>query len=255
MHPFRFLRLTSVGAALALTVSAVPAIQAAEAVDPLLRQQVESIIQEYLQAHPEAVANALQEMERREREAEAQRAAAAIASHSKELYEDPTSPAGGNPKGSVTLVEFFDYQCGYCKRVAPEVAKLLQADPDVRLVYKELPILGPESVVAARAALAAASQGKYEAFHDALFAATERLTEDQIFSLASGIGLDVSKLKADMNSPAVVAALERNAKLAEAIGVHGTPALIAGTELIPGAANLAGLQGLVARARKSGGGS
>jgi protein-disulfide isomerase len=229
----------------------VPGIGAAgEAPDPALRQQVETIIQEYLRAHPEVVVDALREMERRSRQAEAQRAVEAIKANAASLFQDPASPVGGNAKGNVTLVEFFDYQCGYCKRVAGELTKLLAADPEIRFVYKELPILGPASVVASRAALAAVQQGKYAAFHEALMLTDDRLTEEAVMSVAGTVGLDMAKLKADMQSQAVTDQLAANAKLAEVLGIRGTPALVTAAELYPGAADLAGLKALIARARK-----
>jgi protein-disulfide isomerase len=223
---------------------------AGEAPDPVLRGQIETVIQEYLKAHPEVVRDALQELQRRDREAQGKRAAAAIQAHAAELTQDPASPVGGNPKGNVTLVEFFDYQCGYCKRAEGDVTKLLQSDPEVRLVYKELPILGPVSVLAAKAALAAHRQGKYPAVHAALMGAGERLAEESIFEIAARAGLDVARLRQDMQDPAIAESLDRNRKLAEAVGVRGTPAFVAGTELYPGAADLDALQGLVTRARK-----
>jgi protein-disulfide isomerase len=210
---------------------------------------METVIREYLKAHPEVVIDALQEMQRRQQEARTKQAGDAIRAHSAELVSDSASPVAGNPAGTVTLVEFFDYQCGYCKRVAPEVAKLLQADPQIRLVYKDFPILGPESVLAARAALAAQQQGKYLALHDALMAA-EQVNEQVVFDLAARAGLDVPRLKQDMQSPAVSQALARNAKLAQDLGIRGTPAFVAGDELYPGAADLQTLQGMVSRARK-----
>jgi protein-disulfide isomerase len=211
---------------------------------------METVIQEYLKANPEVVRDALQELQRRERETEGKRASSAIQARQAELIRDPASPVGGNPNGNVTLVEFFDYQCGYCKRVEGEIAKLLRADPEVRLVYKELPILGPASVVAAKAALAAHRQDKYAEVHAALMGTVERLTEDGIFAMAAAAGADVARLKQDMQDPAIVEALDRTRKLADALGVRGTPAFVAGAELYPGAGDLAALQGLIARARK-----
>jgi protein-disulfide isomerase len=223
---------------------------AAESPEATRRQEIETVIQEYLRAHPEVVAEALQEMERREQEAQRKRAAEAVRSHLAELTQDPGSPVGGNPQGAVTIVEFFDYQCGYCKGEVIELKKLLQADPDIRLVYKDLPILGPVSTFAARAALAAQKQGKHEAMHAALMAASERLTEQGVLQIASQVGLDAARLEKDMADPAVAEILARNGRLREALGIRGTPALIVGAELVPGAADFDTLNELVAQARK-----
>jgi protein-disulfide isomerase len=222
------------------------------AAEPPQREQVETIVREYLRAHPEVVVEALREMERREREAEGQRRAAAIRAHAAELFQPRHSPVGGNAAGDVTIVEFLDYQCDYCKRGAAEIAKLLQADPGVRLVFKEWPILGPESVLAARAALAAVQQGRYHALHAALMARSERLTEESILAAAAGVGLDLERLKRDMEAPAVREELQRTAALAQALGIRGTPALILGNQLHAGIADLATLQRLVREARREG---
>jgi protein-disulfide isomerase len=242
---------TSIAAGFAFAVLlALPVgMPAGEAPDAALRQEIETIIRYYLRAHPEVVTEAIQEAERREPEAQRKRAADAVRAHFAELTQDPGSPVGGNPQGAVTVVEFFDYQCGYCKRQTVEMKKLLQADPNVRLVYKELPILGPTSVFAARAALAAQKQGKYEALHAALMAMNERLSEQGVLQLAAQVGLDVARLEKDMTDPSVAAALDRNFQLQRALNIQGTPALVIGMEFIPGAANLETLKVLVARAR------
>jgi protein-disulfide isomerase len=223
---------------------------AAEAPDAARRQEIETIVREYLRAHPEIVTEALQEMERRDQEAQQKQRIETIRARLADLTQDPASPVGGNPKGTVTIVEFFDYQCGYCKREAAEMKKLLQADPDVRVVYKDLPILGPASVFAARAALAAQKQGKHEALHAALLETSERLTDQEVLRLAVQAGLNTAQLEKDMADPSVTAALDRNFQLQRALNIQGTPALIVGTEFVPGAANLDTLKELVARARK-----
>ncbi len=239
------------GAMLAVIMSLPPAATAvaAEAPDAARRQEIETVVRDYLRAHPEIVLEALQEMERREQDAERAQRAAVIRGHLAELTQDPDSPVGGNPKGQVTIVEFFDYQCGYCKREAPELQKLIQADPDIRLVYKDLPILGPASTFAAQAALAAHKQGKYEALHAALMASGDRLTEQGVLQHATKLGLDTARLEKDMADPSVTAVLDRNIKLQQALGIQGTPALIVGTEFVAGAADLATLKSLVERAR------
>ena len=242
--------LSMVSLVLALLLPWPLEVPAAERPDAARRQEIETIIREYLRAHPEVVMEALQEMERRDQDAQQRQRAETIRGRLADLTQDPASPVGGNPKGSVTIVEFFDYQCGYCKREAAEMKKLLQADPDVRVVYKDLPILGPASVFAARAALAAQKQGKHGALHTALLETSERLTDQEVLRLAAQAGSGTAQLEKDMADPSVTAALDRNFQLQRALNIQGTPALIVGTEFIPGAANLDTLKELVARARK-----
>lgn len=243
-------RLSMVSLVCALLLPWPQVVPAAETPDAARRQEVETIVREYLRAHPEVVMEALQEMERREQDAQQQQRAEIIRARLADLTQDPASPVGGNPKGAVTIVEFFDYQCGYCKREAAEMKKLLQADPDIRVVYKDLPILGPASVFAARAALAAQKQGKHEALHAALLETSEQLTDQGILRLAAEAGLNTAQLEKDMADQSVTAALDRNFQLQRALSIQGTPALIVGTEFVPGAANLDTLKELVARARK-----
>jgi len=242
---------TSVAAGLAivLVLGLCVAARSGEAPDATRRQEIESVVREYLRAHPEVVLEALQEMERREQARQQTQRAEAIRAHLTQLTQDPGSPVAGNPQGRVTIVEFFDYQCGYCKRQEAEIKALLQADPDIRLVYKDLPILGPASVFAARAALAAQTQGKHEALHAALMAASQPLTDQEVLRIAAQVGLDTAKLEKDMAAPSVSQALDRNFQLQRALNIQGTPALIVGTELIPGAASLESLKALVARVR------
>ena len=239
----------TVGLTIALTFGLCASVRAGEAQDASRRQEIETVVREYLRAHPEVVLEALQEMERREQERQRAQRVEAIRAHLAQLTQDPGSPVGGNPQGRVTIVEFFDYQCGYCKRQVGELKKLLQTDADVRLVYKDLPILGPPSVFAARAALAARKQGKHEALHDALMATNEPLTEAVVLKVAAQSGLDVARLEKDMADPSVSEALDRNFQLQRALNIEGTPAVIVGTEFIPGAASFETLKALAARAR------
>jgi protein-disulfide isomerase len=239
----------AVGVTVILTVGLCLSARAGEAPDASRRQEIETIIRDYLRAHPEVVLEALQEMERREQERQRTQRADTIRAHLAQLTRDSASPVAGNPQGRVTIVEFFDYRCGYCKRQEGELKKLLQADADVRLVYKDLPILGPPSVFAARAALAARKQGKHEALHEALMATNEPLTEEVVLKVATQSGLDIARLQKEMADPSVSEALDRNFQLQRALNIEGTPALIVGTEFIPGAASLDTLKALVARAR------
>lgn len=240
-------------AAFLLTLAILPGLPvpagAQAAAPPMTREAVEQIIRQYLLDHPEVITDSLRSLEERQRSEERRRAGAAIAGRQEELLRDPATPVGGSAEGDVTVVEFFDYQCGYCKRVAPVLKQLLVEDPKVRVLYKELPILGPESVLAAQAALAAHRQGKYERFHDLMMESPTRPSLDRILEVAQAVGLDLGRLREDMESPAVKAALDKNHALAQAIGLRGTPAFVVGSELIPGAADLETLHALVTKAR------
>jgi protein-disulfide isomerase len=210
----------------------------------------EQRVREYLLKNPEVIIEALRILQERQRAAEAENSKRTIAERSDEILNDPAAPVGGNAVGDVTLVEFFDYNCPYCRRVAPTVTELEEADPDLRLVYKEYPILGPGSEFAARAALASRRQGKYVPFHNALMRATEQVTEETVIQIARGAGLDTKQLRADMQDPAIQEAIARNLQLANALGITGTPSFIIGQEVVPGAVGLRTLQSLIARARR-----
>jgi protein-disulfide isomerase len=210
----------------------------------------EQRVREYLLKHPEVIMEALQILRERQRAADAETLKRTIAERSEEILNDPAAPVGGNPAGAVTLIEFFDYNCPYCRRVAPTVIELKQADPSLRLVFKEFPILGPGSQFAARAALASRRQGKYVPFHDALMQSTEQVSEETVMKVAREVGLNAEQLRADMQDPAIQQAIARNLQLADALGITGTPSFIIGREVVPGAVNLRTLQDLVARARR-----
>jgi protein-disulfide isomerase len=211
-------------------------------------EQIEKIVREYLLREPEIVYQALEELQRRQAAAEAARQQAAIADNQRELLNDPASPIGGNPDGEVTLVEFFDYRCAYCRRVVSSVRALLDEDRDLRVVFKELPVLGPDSERAARAALASRRQGGYVPFHFALMAADD-LSLPGIRAAAEAVGLDADRLEADMAAPEVNAAIQANYALANELGIEGTPAFVIGTQLIPGAVDKARLEELIREAR------
>jgi protein-disulfide isomerase len=230
-----------------MLAAAAPATSAEEPAD-LPVEQVEKIVREYLLREPEIVYQALEELQRRQAEAEAARQQAAIAENQRELLNDPASPVGGNPDGEVTLVEFFDYRCGYCRRVVSSMRALLDEDRELRVVFKELPVLGPDSERAARAALASRRQGGYVPFHFALMAADD-LSLQGIRAAAEAVGLDADRLEADMAAPEVNAAIQANYALANELGIEGTPAFVIGKQLIPGAVDKARLEELIQEAR------
>ena len=212
-------------------------------------QGIERIVRDYLLAHPEVLVEALTEFQRRQKLAEDQGRQQAIVSRNEELTQDPAAPVLGNPEGDLVMVEFFDYRCPYCKSVAPMVRDEVAKDGKVRLVMKEYPILGPQSVQAARAALAAAKQDKYADFHFALMTQPGDMSDAHIDTVAGLVGLDVARLRRDMQSPEIEAALGRNIALAEALGIRGTPAFIIGTTLVPGAIDAQTLRRIIAEAR------
>ncbi len=167
-----------------------------------------------------------------------------------DLLNDPASPVLGAATGDVTMVEFFDYRCPYCKQMAPELPKLMAADPGLRVVMKEFPILGPQSVTAARVALVAAAHGKYSAFHAAMFAFNGPVEEAGILTVAQSVGLDPAVVRSEMNGPAIEAELRRNHALAELMGISGTPTFLIGGATVPGAVPVDDLKRLISDQRK-----
>ncbi len=208
----------------------------------------DAAIERYIRTHPEVIVQSLQAMEAK-RQAELQeRQKSALATKQQELLHDPTSPVSGNLKGEITLVEFYDYRCGYCKKAAQVVTELQKDDPRVRVVYKDFPILGEPSERAAKAALASQAQGKHQVFHEALLASPADMTKEEILKIAAGVGLDTQRLEADMANPQWQAVIEKNRALAQELGISGTPGFIVGNELVPGMLDLNGLKELIARA-------
>lgn len=220
-----------------------------EPLNPAIKQSMDQLIEQYIRTHPEVIEQSLQALEAKREADERARQKAALPKYQQELLNDPASPVSGNPTGDITVVEFFDYRCGYCKRAAGAVTQLQKEDRRVRVIYKDFPILGEASELAAKAALAAKAQGKHQAFHEALLASSGDMTKDSILSLAGKVGLDVKRLEADMVNPEWQAVIDRNRALAKNLGISGTPGFIVGTELVPGALDVNGLKELIARAQ------
>lgn len=170
-----------------------------------------------------------------------------------QVLRDPEIPVIGNPKGDITIVEWFDYNCPYCRKLAPELRQVVQDDGKVRLVLKDWPILGPVSKVAARMALAAKYQDKFEAAHEAMISVNSRITEPRITELLSGAGLDMDRLKKDLdaNAKAIDALLSRNNEQALAFGFNGTPSFIVGKYRVPGVLSIDQFEQVIADARKA----
>jgi len=217
--------------------------------DPAQVKGIEQIVRDYLLAHPEVLVESLTEFQRRQKVAEQQRQQESVASSRAALTEDPDAPVIGNPEGDVAIVEFLDYKCPYCKRVAGTLKDVIAADGKIRLVMKEFPILGPRSIQAARAALAVARQGKYEAFHWALMTEPGDMSDPHIRQVARTVGVDVDRMMEDMESPEIQAMIARNHDLAQALQITGTPAFVIGDTLVPGAIDRKTLEHLVDQAR------
>jgi protein-disulfide isomerase len=233
------------GYALKEFAAARDSVEAPPAASSLIDQQ----ISQYLKDHPEEVMAALrlaQANEEKQKELDAQ---LAVAEQQDQIFNNPADPMIGNVNGDVTVVEFFDYRCPYCKRVSDSLMTLVKDDPNVKVVYKEFPILGPDSTVAAKIALAAHRQGKYEQVHTAFMAHKGSFEQSDLLDLAASVGADPAKLAADMQDPAILGHLQANESLAGALGITGTPGFLFGKQLVPGAISLDDMKKLVAAAR------
>ena len=211
----------------------------------MTEDQVKQLALEAILENPEIIMQAVAILQQREKE----QAASGANTVRLEVESDPNAPNLGNPEGDVTVVEFFDYNCPYCRSAGETLQALLAADANVRVIYREWPILGDDSVIAARAALAARAQDKYEAFHWALMNGEGRVTEAVIFKVARDLGMDIAQLEADMVSPAVEAHIALSNSLAQQLGFTGTPAFIVGDKTAPGMLSFDEITILVAEAR------
>ncbi|USG59489.1 DsbA family protein [Sneathiella marina] len=217
---------------------------------PVADKEFGEKVRGYLMANPYVLRDVIEELKAQEQLAASQQQSATLASLSDELKNDPSSFVAGNPDGDVTIVEFFDYRCGYCKRNFPDLMKTVEDDGNIRLVLKEFPILGEDSVLASQAAIASISQGKYMEFHTALMAVRGGLTKDRILNIASDVGLDVQKLEEDMQGEAVQNIIRKNYSLAQQLGVNGTPAFVIEDTFYPGAATAEQMEKLIVAARE-----
>jgi protein-disulfide isomerase len=232
--------------ALLCCLACLPSVpSAADEFTPAQRAEIVQILRDALKQDPSILRDAIAAAQTDESD----RRQAALAA-AKDTLVDPADPVGGNPHGDVTIVEFFDTRCPYCRKLEPTMAELLARDHGVRLVYKDLPILGPASVLGSKALLAAQKQGGYEKLRDAIMAAPPQTTKEMIQDAARKLGLDWKRLEHDMNDPAIQARIDANIKLAQTIGVDGTPALVIDGTLIPGAVEMAELTTAITKARK-----
>jgi len=211
----------------------------------LTQQEIEKIVRDYLLREPEVLAEAMRRLQQRQSAASAQKAKQAIRDNQQALLSDQGSPVEGNAQGKVTIVEFFDYRCVHCRRVASTLDQLVRSNASVRVVYKNFPVLGEPSVLAARAAVAAQQQGGWPKLHRAMLAYEGDFTTESLLALGTSVGLDSAKLKTDMMSPATDKALQANLTLAAALGVDVTPTFVIGERVIRGALSPEAFQALV----------
>ena len=207
------------------------------------RAELNKVIEDFIRNNPEVVRDTLIALAARE---EAERKQTGLAM----VRDDLGDPVMGNPNGKITLYEFSDYNCGYCKRVFEPIQQLLRDNPDVRLVIKEFPILSQSSLVAAKAAIAAEMQGKFGDYHIAMMTYRGQITDAVVMRMAAQSGVDIEQLKSDMESPKTMAIIQRTREAAAALEINGTPGLVVGDTVVPGAIGLDELIKLIGKERK-----
>jgi protein-disulfide isomerase len=242
----------SLALATAMTLAA-PALVNAQNFSQPQRSEIETIVREYLLAHPEVLTEAMAELDKRQSAAEAEKTRAAVKQYSDVIFHSPRQVTIGNPQGDVTMVEFFDYNCGYCKRAMSDMLDMMKSDPKLRVVLKEFPVLGPGSVEAAQVAVAVRMQDKtgkiYLAFHQKLLGGRGQADKAHALAAAKAAGVDMARLEKDLASPEVRATLEESLKVAEALGLNGTPSYVVGTDVVIGAVGVQQLREKVNTAR------
>src|SRR5262245_2108031 len=239
------LRSLAAACAVMMTLAAAPSSNADE-FSPSQRGEVERIIREYLIAHPEVLQDAMNELDKRQTAAQNEKHKSAIKQYSEALFSSPRQVVLGNPDGNVTFVEFFDYNCGYCKRAMDDMLALLKDDSNLKVVLKEFPVLGPGSMEAAQVAVAVRMQDKtgkkYLEFHQKMLGGRGEANKARALTVAKDIGLDMARLDKDIASPEVKATLQESFKLAEALGLNGTPSYVIGDNVVVGAVGLEALK-------------
>jgi protein-disulfide isomerase len=249
----RLRALTVLAATLMLALPAAAPTRA-QTFSPDQRHEIEGILKDYLLQHPEVMQDVMTELEKRQKAAELEKNRAAVTDNSAAIYNSPHQVVLGNPQGSVTMVEFFDYNCGYCKHALSDMLTLLKTDPNLKFVLKEFPVLGEGSVEAAHVAVAARMQDttgkKYIEFHQKLLGGRGPADKARALAVAKDVGFDMARIEKDMSSDEVKKTIEENLKLADLIGVNGTPSYVVGGEVVVGAVGLDALKEKIAAERK-----
>jgi protein-disulfide isomerase len=237
MIPMTIRPAAAAAAAWLMLATAAPAT--AQEFSPSQKSEIERIIKEYIVSHPEVLQEAIAELDKRQAAANVEKARAAVTNNAETLFNSSRQVVLGNAKGDVTLVEFFDYNCGFCKRVLADMMELLKDDTKLKIVLKEFPVLGPESVEAAKVAVAVRMQDKtgkkYLDFHQKLLGGRGQADKVRALAVAQEVGMDMSRLDTDLASDEVKVSLEESLKLAETLGLNGTPSYIVGSDVVIGA--------------------
>jgi protein-disulfide isomerase len=245
----------SVLPALALSLALPAALPAqAQSFSADQREEIGHIVKDYLVAHPEVIQDVMAELEKRQQSAEAEKHRAAVVENKATIFSSPHQVVLGNPQGNVTMVEFFDYNCGFCKRALGDMLDLIKSDSNLKFVLKEFPVLGEGSVEAARVAVAARMQDttgkKYIEFHQKLLGSRGAADKMRALAVAKEVGFDMARIEKDMGSDEVKKTIEENMKLAEALGVNGTPSYVVGEEVVVGAVGIDALREKIGAERK-----
>jgi protein-disulfide isomerase len=237
----------------ALAICAVPPAASAQSFSDSQRSEIETVIRNYLITHPEVLEDAMAELNKRQAAAETEKHEASVAQNSEAIFNSPRGVVLGNKDGDVGFVEFFDYNCGYCKRAMADMLDLLKTDPKLKVVLKEFPVLSQGSVEAAQVAVAVRMQDpsgkKYLDFHQKLLGGRGPADKARALAAAKEAGLDVGRIEKDLANPEVRATIEENFKLAEAMGMNGTPSYVIGKQVVVGAIGLEGLKEKIGIAR------
>jgi protein-disulfide isomerase len=237
----------------ALALCGAPPAASAQSFSDTQRGDIETIVKNYLISHPEVLEEAMAELNKRQAAADAEKHEASVAENASAIFNSPRGVMLGNKDGDVTFVEFFDYNCGYCKRAMADMLDLMKTDPKLKVVLKEFPVLSPGSVEAAQVAVAVRMQDpsgkKYLDFHQKLLGGRGPADKAHALAAAKDAGLDMAKLEKDLASPEVKATIEENFKLAEAMGMNGTPSYVIGKQVVVGAIGLDGLKEKIGLAR------
>src|SRR5947209_2016437 len=237
----------------ALAIVGAPAFASAQSFSEPQRGEIEKIVRDYLLSHPEVLEEVSAELSKRQAAAETLKHEAAVTKNAQAIFNSPRGVVVGNKDGDVTFVEFFDYNCGYCKRAMADMLDLMKADPKLKVVLKEFPVLSQGSVEAAQVAVAVRMQDpsgkKYLDFHQKLLGGRGAADKARAMAAAKEAGLDMAKLEKDLSSPEVSATLEENLKLAEAMGMNGTPSYVIGKQIVIGAVGVESLKEKIGIAR------